>query len=116
MRWTKSLESAPNGRLVKYDINTGECSVFVDELFFANGIAVSPDDTYVLVNETMRYRVKRVYVRGPRKGDVELFIDNLPGFPDGISTGADGIFWLAILRASQRASGLGPGRSPGCAR
>jgi sugar lactone lactonase YvrE len=91
------LESAPHGRLLKYDINTGECSVVLDELFFANGIAVSPDDTYVLVNETTRYRVKRVYVRGPRMGDVEVFIDNLPGLPDGISTGADGIFWLALF-------------------
>lgn len=92
----EALESAPNGRLVKYDIGTGECSVVLPDLFFANGIAVSPDDTYVLVNETMRYRVKRVYVRGPHKGDVDVFIDNLPGFPDGISTGAHGIYWLAI--------------------
>jgi sugar lactone lactonase YvrE len=91
------LESAPNGRLLKYDINTGECSVVLDELFFANGIAVSPDETYVLVNETTRYRVKRVYVRGPRKGEVEVLIDNLPGFPDGISTGQNGIFWLALF-------------------
>ena len=90
------LESAPNGRLIKHDINSGECSVVLDELFFANGVAVSPDETYVLVNETMRYRTKRVYVRGPRTGDVEVFANNLPGFPDGISTGADGIFWLAI--------------------
>jgi len=90
------LESAPNGRLVKHDINTGDCSVVLDELFFANGIAVSPDETYILVNETMRYRTKRVYVRGPRTGDVEVFVNNLPGFPDGISTGPDGIFWLAI--------------------
>ena len=93
----EALESAPNGRLGKYDINTGECSVVLDGLFFANGVAVSPDDTYVLVNETMRYRVKRVYVRGPRAGEVDLFVDNLPGFPDGISTGADGVFWLALF-------------------
>lgn len=92
----EALESRPNGRLVKYDISTGECSVVVNELFFANGVAVSPDESYVLVNETMRYRTKRVYVRGPRTGQVEMFIDNLPGFPDGISTGEDGIFWLAI--------------------
>jgi len=91
------LESAPNGRLVKYDINSGECTVVLNELFFANGVAVSPDETYVLVNETMRYRVKRVFVRGPRKGEVDVFINNLPGFPDGISTGADGTFWLAIF-------------------
>lgn len=101
-KWTheevmnEALESAPNGRLVKYDINTGDCSVVLDDLFFANGVAVSHDETYVLVNETMRYRTKRVYVRGPRAGVVEVFVNNLPGFPDGISTGADGIFWLAI--------------------
>jgi sugar lactone lactonase YvrE len=90
------LESQPNGRLVKYDIASGECSTVLSELYFANGVAVSPDDSYVLVNETMRYRTKRVFVRGPREGVVETFIDNLPGFPDGISTGADGLYWLAI--------------------
>lgn len=101
-KWTQhqvmneALESAPNGRLLKHDLQTGECSVVLTGLFFANGVAVAPDDTYVLVNETMRYRTKRVYVRGPRRGEVEIFIDNLPGFPDGISTGSDGIFWLAI--------------------
>jgi sugar lactone lactonase YvrE len=92
----EALESRPNGRLVKYDIASGECSNVLSELYFANGVAVSPDDSYVLVNETMRYRTKRVFVRGPRAGVVETFIDNLPGFPDGISTGADGVFWLAI--------------------
>ena len=64
----EAIESAPNGRLLKYDINSGECAVVLNELFFANGVAVSPDETYVLVNETMRYRVKRVFLRGPRAG------------------------------------------------
>lgn len=90
------FESRPSGRLVRYDISTGDCALVLDDLVFANGVAVSPDETYVLVNETMRYRTKRVYVRGPRAGEVELFIDNLPGFPDGISTGEDGTFWLAL--------------------
>jgi len=90
------LESAPNGRLLKYDLNTDECAVVLDELFFPNGVAISPDETYVLVNEMTRYRIKRLYVRGLRKGDVDVLINNLPGFSDGISTGADGIFWLAI--------------------
>ncbi len=92
----EALESAPNGRLVKYDINSGVCEVVLSGLFFANGIAVSPDETYVLVNETMRYRVKKVFVRGPKAGQFEVFADNLPGFPDGVSQGQDGIFWLAF--------------------
>lgn len=90
------LESAPNGRLIKYDIGTGECEVVASDLNFANGVAVSPDETYVLVNETMRYGVQRVYVRGPKAGQTEVFANNLPGFPDGISTSPDGTFWLAI--------------------
>ncbi|MGB5313179.1 MAG: SMP-30/gluconolactonase/LRE family protein [Polyangiales bacterium] len=91
------LESRAYGRLLSYDIGSGQCSVVLTGLYFANGVAVSPDETFVLVNETWRYRTKRVYVRGPREGVVETFIDNLPGFPDGISTGEDGIFWLAFF-------------------
>ncbi|MGB5812736.1 MAG: SMP-30/gluconolactonase/LRE family protein [Polyangiales bacterium] len=90
------LESAPNGRLVKHDINTGVCEVVASELHFANGVAVSPDETYVLVNETMRYGVKRVHVRGPKEGQIEVFVNNLPGFPDGISKSPDDTFWLAL--------------------
>jgi hypothetical protein len=30
-------------------------------------------------------------------GAIEVFINNLPGIPDGISTGADGIFWSAMV-------------------
>lgn len=93
---SEALESRPNGRLVKYDASSGECTVVLTGLYFANGVAVSPDESFVLVNETMRYRTKRVYVRGPREGVVETFIDNLSGFPDGISTGDNGIYWLAI--------------------
>ena len=91
------LESGAYGRLIRYDIGSGECAVVLSGLYFANGVAVSPDETYVLVNETWRYRTKRVYVRGPREGVVETWAENLPGFPDGISTGADGVFWLAIF-------------------
>jgi len=92
----EALESAPNGRLLKYDIDAGKCDVVASELHFANGVAVSNDETYVLVNETMRYRTKRVWVRGPKAGQVGVFLDNLPGFPDGISTAPDGTYWLAI--------------------
>jgi sugar lactone lactonase YvrE len=91
-----ALESRASGRLVKHVIGEEGCETVLGDLFFANGIAVSPDGTFVLVNETMRYRTKRVFVRGPRAGVVETFIENLPGFPDGISTGSDGVFWLAL--------------------
>ena len=32
-------------------------------------------------------------------GSLELFLDNLPGFPDGVSRASDGNFWVAINSA-----------------
>src|SRR5205807_6855106 len=31
-----------------------------------------------------------------RAGTDEVFVDNLPGFPDNLSTGPDGLFWVAL--------------------
>ena len=90
------FESRPNGRLLKHDLNTGECTEVLKDLYFANGIAVSPDGRYLLINETTRYRVLRYWIKGERAGTQDVFIENLPGFPDGISTGQAGIFWLAF--------------------
>jgi sugar lactone lactonase YvrE len=91
------MEHRPHGRLLAYDPKTKKTRLVVDKLFFANGVAVSHDGTYVLVNETTTYRVKRHWLAGPRRGKTEVFIDNLPGFPDGISAGRDGLFWIAVF-------------------
>jgi sugar lactone lactonase YvrE len=71
--------------------------VVLENLVFANGVAVSPDQQFVLVNETGRYRIHRVWLNGQNKGKAEIFIDNLPGFPDGISSNGKGMFWLALV-------------------
>ena len=90
------MEHRPNGRLLAWDPDTGSTRVVLGELYFANGVAVSPDGSFLLVVETTAYRVKRHFLTGPRAGETELFIDNLPGFPDGISAGSGGRFWLAL--------------------
>jgi sugar lactone lactonase YvrE len=90
------IESRPSGRLIAYDTATGVGSVALDGLYFANGVAVDPQGRFVLVVETSRYRVRRLWIAGERAGSDEVIIDNLPGFPDGISTGTGGVFWLAL--------------------
>ena len=95
------MESRANGRLLSYNPETKETKMLLDGLFFANGIAVSEDGSFVLVNETSRYRVTRYWLKGAKKGQSEIFIDNLPGFPDGISRGENGIFWLAFTSPRQ---------------
>jgi sugar lactone lactonase YvrE len=49
------------------------------------------------VNETYRYRIVRYWLKGPQAGSYEVFIDNLPGFPDNISSSRKGTFWLALF-------------------
>lgn len=91
------LEHRPHGRLLAYHPDTGEVEVLLDGLYYANGVALSLDGSFVLVVETTAYRVRRLWLAGPRRGEDEVFIDNLPGFPDGISRDAEGTFWLALM-------------------
>lgn len=91
------LEARPHGRFLSYDPSTGEVKVLLRGLYFANGVALSRDEDFVLVNETYRYRILRYWLQGPRAGSHEVFADNLPGFPDNISSNRRGTFWLALF-------------------
>ena len=91
------LEHGPNGRFLAYDPKTKTTRTLLSHLSFANGVAVSPDQSFVLVVETGAYRIHRVWLSGPKQGQSEIFIDNLPGFPDGISSNGKDKFWLALV-------------------
>lgn len=90
------LEGRRTGRLVTYDPQTDETKVQLDGLAFSNGVALGPDDEYVLVNETFGYRITRLWLKGPQAGKSEIFIDNLPGLPDNIRYNHAGLFWVAL--------------------
>jgi sugar lactone lactonase YvrE len=91
------LEHQPNGRLLAFDPRTKQTRVILRDLYFPNGVAVSPDQSFVLVCETGSYSVRRVWIRGPKAGHSEIFVDDLPGFPDGISSNGRDKFWLALV-------------------
>ena len=95
------LEHQPNGRLLAFDPQTQKPRTLLRGLYFANGVAVSSDQSFVLVAETGKYRVQRVWLRDAKEGTVDTFIDNLPGFPDGISSNGSGKFWLALVTPRQ---------------
>jgi len=98
------LEHQPNGRFLAYDPRTKQTRVLLNDLYFANGVAVSPDQSFVLVNDTGQYRVRRYWLQGPKQGQADIFIDNLPGFPDGISSNGRDTFWVALV--NRRDAGL----------
>lgn len=86
----------PNGRLVSFDLNTGAARNLLSGLWFANGVALAADESFVLINETTRYRVRRLWLSGPQAGTDDLFAENLPGFPDNVTRNPRGGFWVAL--------------------
>lgn len=90
------FEHGANGRLLQYDPVSKNITVLMKGLHVANGVTLGPDERYILVSETLSYRVWRYWLKGAKAGQKEVFIDNLPGFPDNISfNGRDG-YWLAL--------------------
>lgn len=91
------LEHQTTGRLLKYDPATKETTRVADGFAFANGVALGPDEAYLVLSETASYRLWRVWLSGEKAGQRDVFLDSLPGFPDNVRYSATRrVFWVAI--------------------
>ncbi|XP_019423894.1 PREDICTED: protein STRICTOSIDINE SYNTHASE-LIKE 4-like [Lupinus angustifolius] len=89
------LEGKPNGRFMSYNPTTEKTTLLADNLYFPNGVAVSPDQNSVVFCETSLMRCRKYYIQGPKKGSIEKFCD-LPGMPDNIHYDGHGQYWIGI--------------------
>ncbi|XVE87514.1 hypothetical protein DITRI_Ditri18aG0124000 [Diplodiscus trichospermus] len=90
-------EGRPSGRLLSFDPVSKRTKVLLSDLYFANGIALSPEQDYLLFCETPMRRCRKYYIQGIKEGHVENFIDNLPGMPDNIRYDGEGHYWIALF-------------------
>ncbi|XP_052134237.1 protein STRICTOSIDINE SYNTHASE-LIKE 5-like [Oryza glaberrima] len=90
------LEARPHGRLMSFDPSTRRTTVLARGLYFANGVAVSPDQDSLVFCETVMRRCSRYHINGDKAGTVDKFIGDLPGFPDNIRYDGEGRYWIAI--------------------
>lgn len=93
-----SLFANPSGRLFHYNRQTKQNKVLIDELWFANGVALSPNEDFVVVAETGASRLRRYHLKGAQAGQTDVFIDRLPGAPDNLTPDNDGI-WVPLVLA-----------------
>jgi ribose transport system permease protein len=92
-----ALEGRGNGRLLCHDPSSGKTTTVLRGLIFPNGITICRDGQSLLFAETWACRISRYWFDGPRKGQREIFISNLLGYPDNINRGSDGTYWVALL-------------------
>lgn len=101
------MEHSATGRLLEYDPATRRIRTVMRDLCFANGVALSMDETRLFVVETCEYRV---WIVDPTANDLsakaapggtpqaKILLSNLPGFPDNLTRGRDGRIWLGLTK------------------
>ncbi|MEL6256294.1 MAG: SMP-30/gluconolactonase/LRE family protein [Bacteroidota bacterium] len=92
-------ELQPTGRLLSYHPASQETRLELSGLRFANGVAIGPNEEYLLVNETVGMQIMKYWLKGPKKGQAEVFFDQLPGYPDNINFDGDSLFWIGLTQA-----------------
>ncbi len=95
-RWkAEVVEDTRTGRLLCRRAD-GSVEVLLDGLAFANGVTLSADESFVCVAETVRRTLVRLWLSGPRQGETDLLVEDLPGYPDNVARGSDGLIWVTI--------------------
>jgi hypothetical protein len=103
------MGNTPTGRLIKFDPKTKENTVLIDGIHFANGVQLSKDEDFVLICETLRSKIFRYFLKGPKAGQQDVFLDGIPGMPDNIRSNGKGGFYVAlIVRRQEFVDVLGP--------
>ena len=101
------FEHSATGRVLEYDLATRRTRTVMSDLCFANGVALSLDETRLFVVETCEYRVwsvdaaandlsARAAVAGTPQARIVL--SNLPGYPDNLTRGSGGRIWLGLVK------------------
>ena len=108
------------GRLLKYDPRTRRTTVLMEGINYANGVALSADESWVAVAETNTARVLRHWLRGPRAGESDVLVERLPeplGEVTHFATSASaGSCLRAFLALSSQACICGCRGGPGLGR
>lgn len=90
------LEMKPTGGVYRYDPIQDIVTEISAGNYFGNGLELSENEDFLLVSETSKYRILRYWLKGPKAGTKEVFVDNLPGFPNNISRSKNGHYWIGF--------------------
>lgn len=90
------VEHSGTGRLLRLPPGESQPEVVLDGLQFANGLAPSADEPFLVIAETGDRRLTRYWLTGTGAGTSEPFVEDLPGAPDNMWRGPDGLILVAL--------------------
>jgi adipocyte plasma membrane-associated protein len=85
----------PSGRLIHFERKTGKLTVLIDNLWFANGVVLSPNEDFIVVSDLARSKLVKYWLKTEKAGESETFAEGLPGTPDNLTPDKNGI-WVAL--------------------
>jgi sugar lactone lactonase YvrE len=101
------IEHSATGRVLEYDPATRQTRALMNDLCFANGVALSADQRTLYVAETCAYRVWAIDVAASGLSAksaatgvpaARVLLANLPGYPDNLMRGMSGRIWLGFTK------------------
>lgn len=90
----ENIEYRRSGRILTYVPETKSTTILLEDLAFANGVALTEDQQSLLIVETGAFAIKKLQLGAD--APAEILVDNLPGYPDNINRNADGTFWIGV--------------------
>ncbi|KAK8657518.1 hypothetical protein V6N13_035749 [Hibiscus sabdariffa] len=90
------------GRLLKYDPRTNNVTVVYKGLAFPNGVALSKDNSFLLVAESMKMRILKFELEDETNSYVPKQFVQLSRTPDNIKRNDRGEFWIGLNSGRER--------------
>lgn len=91
------VSNAPDSRLFKYDMATGALTVEISDLRFGNGIAVSRNEQFLLINECSARSIRKYFLKGVRAGENTVLVRDIGGYNDNIRPDGSGNFYVGLF-------------------
>lgn len=87
----------------RFDLDTGQGGVWhAPSLNFANGLALSPDRSWLYVVETFASQIRRIPILADGSAsEAEVFVSGIERLPDGIAFDAEGNLFIACYEPSR---------------
>ncbi|PHR60568.1 MAG: SMP-30/gluconolaconase/LRE-like region [Robiginitomaculum sp.] len=100
--YREALSLGQNGLVWMYNQDVDEVQLIAQNFTFPDGILVETNaagqEESLLVAETVKFQIQRMFLIGDRAGQSELVQKNLPAMPDGLDRDEQGRIWVGMIK------------------